>query len=96
MHRMLHKSLSPVIGVNLGMGIGRCDTPVVATGASRTTPDGICLFYQRHFNTVSGGADSCPTPGDTPADNQDIGLDFLLLIVTYGVGPGGWLAIFFQ
>jgi hypothetical protein len=92
---MLNKSLGPVIGVDLGMGIGRCDTPVVAAGASRTAPDGIRLFHQRHFSAGSGGADSCPATGDTPADNQDIGFDFLFFIVANGIRPGCWLAIFF-
>ena len=94
MNRMLNKALGPVIGVNLGMGIGRRDTPVVAAGASRTAPDGIRLFHQRHFNPGPGGADSGPAPGDASADNQDIGFDFLFLIIAYGVGPGVGLPYF--
>jgi hypothetical protein len=69
---------------------------VVAAGASLAAPDCVCLFHQRHFKPGSGGADSRPAPGDAPADNQDIGFDFLFLVIAYGVGPRGRLTVLFQ
>jgi hypothetical protein len=85
--------LRPFIRINVREGVGWSVAPVVTAGAASAAPDGVSFFYEGNFQAAPGGADSRPAACYTPTDNQDIGINFLLLVVADGVRPGWWPAV---
>jgi hypothetical protein len=70
------------------MWIGWTLAPVIAARPSGAASNSVAFLHQRHPDAFSGGADCCPTSGYASANDQDVGIDFVLFLIVYSIRPG--------
>ena len=67
---------------------------MIATRPAGAASDCIALFHQRDTDSFPGRADCGPASRYASANDQDIGVNFMLFFVIYDVRPGWRNALF--